>query len=95
MVFFQAASLPGGPAARLFIDFVEAGYLTLFVSDAILAEVRDVLGRPRIRAKNPTSTLNRSRNRGEKKQRTDRGLRTRGFLGERPEFLAVCRLVAY
>jgi len=41
---------------RLFIEFVEAGHLALSVSDAILAEVRDVLGRPRIRAKNPTIT---------------------------------------
>jgi putative PIN family toxin of toxin-antitoxin system len=56
MVFFQAASRPGGPAARLLIEFVEAGLLTLSVSDAILAEVRDVLGRPRLRAKNPTIT---------------------------------------
>jgi len=56
MVFFQAASRPGGPSARLFIKFVEGSHLTLSVSDAILAEVRDVLGRPRIRAKNPTIT---------------------------------------
>jgi putative PIN family toxin of toxin-antitoxin system len=56
MVFFQAASRPAGPAARLFIEFIEAGRLTLFVSDTILAEARDVLGRPRIRAKNPTIT---------------------------------------
>jgi putative PIN family toxin of toxin-antitoxin system len=56
MVFFQAASRPEGPAARLFVQFVEAGDLTLFVSDAILDEVRDVLRRPRIRAKNPTIT---------------------------------------
>jgi putative PIN family toxin of toxin-antitoxin system len=56
MVFLQAASRPGGPAARLFIEFVEAGHLILSVSDAILAEVRDVLGRPAIRAKNPTIT---------------------------------------
>jgi putative PIN family toxin of toxin-antitoxin system len=56
MVFFQAASRPGGPAARLFIEFVETGHLTLSVSDAVLTEVRDVLGRPRIKAKNPTIT---------------------------------------
>ena len=56
MVFLQAASRPGGPAARLFIEFVEAGHLALSVSDVILAEVRDVLGRPRIRAKNPAIT---------------------------------------
>src|SRR5207249_10832702 len=62
MVFFQAASRPGGPAARLFIEFVEAGHLTLFVSDGILDEVRDVLGRPHIRAKNPTITDERVEN---------------------------------
>ena len=46
MVLLQASSRPAGPAARLFIDFVEAGHVTLSVSDPILAEVRDVLGRP-------------------------------------------------
>lgn len=56
MVFFQALVRPGGPAARCFIDFVEAGRLTLYVSDPILDEVRDVLGRPAIRAKNPVIT---------------------------------------
>jgi putative PIN family toxin of toxin-antitoxin system len=56
MVFFQATARPTGPAARLFLDFVEAGRLTLYVRDAILDEVQDVLGRPRIRAKNPALT---------------------------------------
>lgn len=56
MVFFQASARPTGPAARLVIDFVEGGRLALYVSDAILEEVRDVLGRPRIRAKNPAIT---------------------------------------
>jgi putative PIN family toxin of toxin-antitoxin system len=56
MVFFQASARPTGPAARLFIDFVEQRQLTLYVSDAILEEVRDVLGRPAIRAKNPAIT---------------------------------------
>jgi putative PIN family toxin of toxin-antitoxin system len=56
MVFFQAAAQPTGPAARLLIDFVEGGRLTLYVSDAIIEEVRDVLGRPRIRAKNTALT---------------------------------------
>jgi putative PIN family toxin of toxin-antitoxin system len=56
MVFLQATARPAGPAARLFIDFVESPRLTLFVSDAIIDEMRDVLGRPRIRAKNPTIT---------------------------------------
>lgn len=56
MVFFQVTARPSGPAARLFIDFVESGRLTLYVSDAIIEEVRDVLGRPRIRARNPAIT---------------------------------------
>jgi predicted nucleic acid-binding protein len=56
MVFFQATTRPQGPAARLFVDFVESGRLTLYVSDAIIEEVRDVLGRPRIRDKNPAIT---------------------------------------
>jgi putative PIN family toxin of toxin-antitoxin system len=56
MVFLQAASRPGGPAARLFLEFIEPGHVTLFTSKTILDEVRDVLGRPRIRAKNPTIT---------------------------------------
>lgn len=56
MVFLQATARPDGPAARLFIDFVETGRLILFVSETILAEIHDVLSRPRIRAKNPAIT---------------------------------------
>jgi putative PIN family toxin of toxin-antitoxin system len=56
MVFFQAASRPAGPAARLLVEFIEAGHVTLFVSDPIFAEFGDVLGRAHIRAKNPTIT---------------------------------------
>ena len=56
MVFLQASTRPQVPAARLFIDHVEWGDLALFVSDAILDEVRHVLGRPQIRAKNPSLT---------------------------------------
>jgi putative PIN family toxin of toxin-antitoxin system len=56
MAFLRATARPRGPAARLFIDFVEGGRLALYVSDAILEEVRDILGRPRIRAKNPAIT---------------------------------------
>jgi len=50
VVFFQAAARPSGPAARIFIEFIEAGNLTLNVSDAILAEVRDVSGRPSLQS---------------------------------------------
>ena len=53
MVFFQATARPTGAAARLFVDLVEGGRLALYVSDAIVEEVRDLVGRPRIRAKNP------------------------------------------
>jgi putative PIN family toxin of toxin-antitoxin system len=60
MVFLQAASRPSGPAARLFLEFIETGQLTLYLSDAILAEIHDVLNRPRIRAKNPTLTDERA-----------------------------------
>lgn len=56
MIYLQATSGPKGPAARLLVDFVEAGCLTLYTSNAILAEVREVLGRPAIRAKNPSIT---------------------------------------
>jgi len=56
MVFFQAASRPGGPSARLLLEFVETGRLELYVSGPILEEVRDVLSRPRVRAKNPAIT---------------------------------------
>ncbi len=56
MVFLQASTRPTGPVARLLVDFVEARLLVRYVSDEIIAEVRDVLGRPRIRAKNPAVT---------------------------------------
>jgi putative PIN family toxin of toxin-antitoxin system len=56
MVYLQATARPDGPAARLVVDFVETGCLTLFTSEAILAEVHDVLSRPKIRAKNPAIT---------------------------------------
>ena len=56
MVFLQASTRPQGTAARLFIDHVEGGDLALYVSDAILDEVRHVLWRPQIRAKNPSLT---------------------------------------
>ena len=56
MVFLQATARPTGPAARLLIEFVESGHLILFISDAILEELRDVLARPRIRVKNPAIT---------------------------------------
>ena len=56
MVYLQAASRSAGPAASLFTKFVEPGHVTLLLSDGILCELRDVLSRPRIRAKNPSIT---------------------------------------
>jgi hypothetical protein len=40
VVFFQATARTTGPAARLFIDYVEDGRLSLYVSGAIIEEVR-------------------------------------------------------
>jgi putative PIN family toxin of toxin-antitoxin system len=51
MVFLQATASPTGPAARCLLA-VDEGRLELVVSDDILREVRDVLNRPSVRAKN-------------------------------------------
>lgn len=51
-IFLQGAANRNSPARqalRLFFD----GSITLFVSEAVLAEIRDVLSRPRIRQKFP------------------------------------------
>lgn len=51
-IFLQGAANRNSPARkalRLFFD----GAITLFVSEAVLAEIRDVLNRPRIRQKFP------------------------------------------
>jgi len=58
MVFLQAATSDRGPAFAC-LAFVEAGRGTLHVSAAILAEVRDVLTRPKIQAKFPNLTPER------------------------------------
>lgn len=55
VAYLQAVAGPNGPAARL-LGMLEAGRFTLYVSDPVLAEVREVLERPRVRAKNPTIT---------------------------------------
>lgn len=52
MVFLQAITNERGPAAACF-DLVDENKLTLVVSPETLAEVRDVLERPKIRAKFP------------------------------------------
>ncbi|MGP0062851.1 MAG: putative toxin-antitoxin system toxin component, PIN family [Isosphaeraceae bacterium] len=55
MVLLQAAARSQGPAAEC-LRLVEAGRLKLFLSPAIVAEVRDVLTRPRTLKKFPTLT---------------------------------------
>src|SRR5947209_5655053 len=55
MLFLQAAARPTGPAAAC-LRLLEAGAITLFVSDDILGEVTDVLSRPNVRRKNPLLT---------------------------------------
>jgi putative PIN family toxin of toxin-antitoxin system len=56
MIYLQAVAGPKGPAARLLTESLEAGRFTLYVSDEILGEVREVLERPRVRAKNARVT---------------------------------------
>jgi putative PIN family toxin of toxin-antitoxin system len=55
MILFQATAQTTGPAALLFA-YLEAGRFTLYVSDEILEEARDVLNRPKLRARNPRIT---------------------------------------
>ncbi|HEY2158135.1 MAG TPA: PIN domain-containing protein, partial [Isosphaeraceae bacterium] len=52
MIFLQAAARPGGPAGAC-LQAVRDGHLQLFVSPEILAEVCDVLARPRTLRKFP------------------------------------------
>jgi putative PIN family toxin of toxin-antitoxin system len=55
MILFQATAQTTGPAAALFA-YLEIGRFTLYVSEEILEEARDVLNRPKLRAKNPRIT---------------------------------------
>ena len=55
MLFYQATASLTGPAAEL-LRRLEAGQFILYVSDEILNEARDVLSRPKLRAKNPRIT---------------------------------------
>ena len=55
MIFLQAAAKPLGPAAAL-LELVEIGTLELFVSEACLDEIRDVLARPSLQRKFPSLT---------------------------------------
>ncbi len=51
MTFLQATASPAGPAAACF-RLVEDGRVRLVTSADILREVRDVLSRPKVRARN-------------------------------------------
>jgi len=55
MVFLQGAARPDGPAAAC-LRLVETGFVQLCFSGEAMAEVRDVLSRPRIRRKFPVLT---------------------------------------
>lgn len=55
MIFLQTAARPTGPAAAL-LELVEIGAIELFVSDATLEELRDVLTRPSLQRKFPSLT---------------------------------------
>jgi putative PIN family toxin of toxin-antitoxin system len=52
MVYLQATASESGPAAAL-LRLVDNDVISLFVSNEILDEVRDVLSRPKIRKRNP------------------------------------------
>jgi len=56
MIFLQAAAKPLGPAAAL-LELVEIGELELFVSEACLDEIREVLARPSLQRKFPSLTI--------------------------------------
>ena len=55
MVFLQAATNDRGPAFAC-LSLIEAGDVRLYVSPPILAEIRDVLTRPKIQVKFPHLT---------------------------------------
>jgi len=58
MVFLQAAVNPSGPAGAC-VNVASVGVVQLFVSEATIAEVGDVLTRPKIRKKFSTLTPGR------------------------------------
>lgn len=55
MIYLQATASESGPAAAL-LRMMDDSAISLFVSNDILDEVRDVLSRPKIRRKNPRVT---------------------------------------
>ncbi|MEX2172430.1 MAG: putative toxin-antitoxin system toxin component, PIN family [Pirellulales bacterium] len=54
MLFFRAAARPR--LVRPHFDYVHSGHVTLCLSPDVLAEVRDVLSRPKLMAKYPALT---------------------------------------
>ncbi|MCG3163590.1 MAG: hypothetical protein JMDDDDMK_05029 [Acidobacteria bacterium] len=50
MVFLQAVANDDSPAAKI-LDLMDAGEVRLYVSEQILREAREVMNRPRLRAK--------------------------------------------
>ena len=56
MVFLQAVTSDRGPSFAC-LNLVESNQVRLFISPAILAEIRDVLTRPKLRVKFPRLTL--------------------------------------
>jgi putative PIN family toxin of toxin-antitoxin system len=56
MVFLQGAGRPASPSRACF-DLVDEGQIDLCLSSEILAEVRDVLTRPKTRARFPRLSL--------------------------------------
>lgn len=54
MLFFRAAARPR--LARPLLDFVDSGQVTLCLGPDVLAEIRDVLTRPKLVAKYPALT---------------------------------------
>jgi len=59
MVYLQAIVSESGPAAAL-LRLLDNDALSLFVSDSVLEEVREVLSRPKIRRRNPEITDERA-----------------------------------
>ena len=73
MVFFQATARPTGPAARSVHRVRRGGRLALYISDVIVEEVRDLLGRTRIRARIRPLPTNPSRSSSTGFGRSPRG----------------------
>lgn len=55
VVFLQAVARASGPAGRC-LDLLKESAFQLVICDAILRGIRNVLGRPKVRARNPAIT---------------------------------------